>query len=294
MSRVNYCLRQDLGIVRVTGADARAFLHAQTTQEINDLAPFQTRLAAWLSPKGRVRALIDVVPCGDGFWLITEADNVSWLAEQLSFFVLRSAVELAVADSAIYTICGDIGEWLSGAGAHLHPSAVIEHNDAHWLSAGPSSVTVVGKPTSLAAILAGLPSAEIDTAVLTQIALGRPSVTAALRERYIPQMLNLDSLGAISFTKGCYPGQEIVARTQNLGEVKRRLRRFRVGSGERPEPGDAIVDAETKAVGEINCVAATDEAYELLAVVQLDAAEGVLLLASDGRKLESLALPYDG
>ena len=115
MSRVNYCQRRDLGLIRVTGADARAFLHAQTTQEINDLASSETRLAAWLSAKGRVRALFDVVPCNDGFWLLTEADNVGWLAEQLRFFVLRSAVELEIiTDSTVYSCCGDIDDWLAG------------------------------------------------------------------------------------------------------------------------------------------------------------------------------------
>jgi len=298
MSLVHHCQRPDLGLVRVTGADARAFLHAQTTQEINELASSETRLAAWLSAKGRVRALFDVVPCLDGFWLITEADNVVWLSEQLKFFVLRAAVELAVdTDSAVYSVGGDIGEWLTSQGIDLEPNAVIEHSGAHWLKAGLSSVTLIGKPESLTTLLTGLPSKAIDTAVLAAIAMGIPAITATGRERYIAQMLNLDLIGAISFSKGCYPGQEIVARTHNLGEVKRRLKRFRIGPGTRPGPKDAIVDAsasaEAQAVGEINRVAATDGGYELLAVVPLDAPATQLRLEQDGREWVSLPLPYE-
>ena len=130
MPQPYYCERPDLGLIRVTGSDARTFLHAQTTQEINDLASSETRLAAWLSAKGRVRALFDVVPCNRGFWLITQTDNVNSLAQQLGLFVLRSAVELAVAtDSVVYSCCGNIDRWLAGMGLDLQTGAVIDHSN---------------------------------------------------------------------------------------------------------------------------------------------------------------------
>jgi tRNA-modifying protein YgfZ len=103
-------------------------------------------------------------------------------------------------------------------------------------------------------------------------------------------MLNLDRLGAISFTKGCYPGQEIVARAQNLGEVKRRLARFRAGTGARPESGGVLIDAASQPVGEIDRVAAAGTGYELLAVTRIDAPLERLTLETDGRVLEPLPL----
>ena len=208
MSKPRYCQRKDLGLLRVNGADARTFLHAQTTQEINDLPVAEARPAAWLSAKGRVRALFDVVPVDNTFWLVTQADTIDWLAQQLSRFVLRSDVKLEVVKNyAVYSLCGDIGHWLSDHGIDLEPRAVVSHDDALWIHEGSSCVHVVGKPDSLATTFADLATCERDTAVLAAIALGRPDLPATQRERYIPQMLNLERLGAVSFDKGCYPGR---------------------------------------------------------------------------------------
>jgi len=291
MTELAFCRAHDRAPIRVTGRDARQFLHAQTTQSLNDLAPTETRTAAWLTPKGRVRAVFDVVPDGEDFWLVTEAGVADWLAAELRRYVLRADVRLeAGGERAVYSIVGDSREWLEARGLGLGRAGAARGCGGVWYRIAPERVDIVAPPAEIEPALAGLGEATDDTVALAAIAAGRPRVPAALRDRYVAQMLSLDRLDAISFTKGCYPGQEIVARTQNLGEIKRRLARFKVGAGVRPDVGDVVVDAASKPAGEIDRVAAAGGGYELLAVTRIDAADQRLTLESDGRELEPLPL----
>jgi hypothetical protein len=293
MAEAKHCQRHDLGLLRITGRDARGFLHAQTTQAINDLPPMETRLAAWLNAKGRIQALFDVFRSDEDFWLVIESDNVDWLAAELKRYVLRADVRLeAAADRVVYSCYGDFKPAMTARGIELEPGRVIEQSGTFWLQTEPSSLLVFGHPNTWVQALPGTSVADADGAILASLSSGRPALPAALRERYTPHMLNLDRLGAISFTKGCYPGQEIVARTQNLGTVKRRLKRFAIETGQRPTAGDAIIDAEDQSVGDINRVAATGSGYELLAVVPVSADSSSFRLESDGRRL-TLALATD-
>jgi folate-binding protein YgfZ len=292
MTEATYCRVAEQGLLRITGSDARRFLHAQTTQRIDDLAPQETRLAAWLNPKGRVVALFDVVPAEDGFWLILPADLCAEVAVKLGRYVLRADVRIeAVTERAVYALLGDSDDWLADRGITLPPRGVAAGNDALFIGIGPGRVDIIAAAAPPAALFADLDAATPDAANLAAIVLGRPDVPASLSERYIPQMLNLDRLGGVSLTKGCYPGQEIVARTHNLGTVKRRIQRFGTSQGARPLPDDGIVDASGHTAGEINRVARAGHGFEMLAVVQVGVTGGSLTLASDGRELKSLPLP---
>lgn len=294
MTDICYSPRPDLGILRVAGSDARRFLHAQTTQNIAELETPAVTPAAWLTARGRVRALFDVIPDQDAFWLVTPGDNCDWLAGELGRFVLRADVTLTPAtDLFVASVTGDTATWLSGKGIDLGMRQTITEGGLVWVRSLPERIDVIGRADSLESTFAELDRESIEPALAAAITAGYPAVTAALRDRYIPQMLNLDLLGGVSFDKGCYPGQEIVARATNLGQVKRRLRRFRVGGDARPEPGAGIVDADGAAAGDVNRTAARDGGFELLAVVTLDKATGSLSLADDGRRLEALPLPFD-
>jgi len=290
MIEIQYCPDPGLGQVRVAGTDARQFLHAQTTQRIDDQPAGERRLAAWLNAKGRVRALFDVVPDGDEFRLILPQSEVETLLRGFGLFVLRARVTLeAVPEQAVASLLGPVDDWLARQGFASGQQAVTAAGAGLVIRAGRDRIDLTGPPDWLAELSAGLPRGDRDDFERTAVRDGLPTVSGTLRERYIPQMLNLERLGAVSFSKGCYPGQEIVARTENLGTVKRRLRQFRLGPGTRPAAGDAVVDAAGDSAGEINRIAPTDDGYALLAVVAIDA-DG-LALGSDGRQLAPGAGP---
>jgi folate-binding protein YgfZ len=291
MTETRFCPAPGLGLIRVSGRDARQFLHAQTTQRIDDLPPTESRLAAWLNAKGRVRALFHVVPDAEAFWLVLLADEIESVVRGLSLFVLRADVKLEPAgEFAVASLLGPAASWLAERGLELDAHAVTVTDGAIVVRQGQERIDIIANPESLTRFGADLAPANRDAFELVAVRQGLPAINAASREQYIPQMLNLERLGAVSFNKGCYPGQEIVARTQNLGAVKRRLGRFATGPGARPMVGDAVVagDGEAQA-GEVNRVAATPDGYELLAVVSV-ASQG-LALGNDARVLERLPLP---
>lgn len=253
-----------------------------------------TRPAAWLSAKGRVRALFDVIADGEDFWLLGADGDGDYLKTELGRYVLRADVSFECPGATAQATLGGCDDaWLAAHAGELIAEAadgiaigeVRRNGDVVFARTGAERIEVIAPAGSQLESLATLPDCTPDQLARMAIAEGRAAVPAALREQYIPQMLNLERIGAVSFTKGCYPGQEIVARTQNLGTVKRRLARFALADGERPDVGAGIVDASGAAAGEINRIAATAAGYELLAVTPVDAGTGTLALASDGRPL---------
>jgi len=279
------CPPAGLGLLTVGGKDARRFLHAQTTQRIDDLSPAGTRPAAWLNAKGRVLALFDVIPDRDHFLLLMPTDLLDTVAKGLGRYVLRDAVTLRVDARRVTILVGDSTPWLAGHGIDLPEGGVAPGPAILFARLGPHLVIAIGDEDPSAAGLGDVPPGSAADVELEWIRMGRPAVPAALSGRYVPQMLNLDTLDAVSFTKGCYPGQEIVARSHHLGEVKRRLRALSLMSGPVPSPGDDLVDAGGRTVGEVNRAAADAQSIALLAVVPVDAAPAALALRADARTI---------
>jgi folate-binding protein YgfZ len=268
--------------LRVSGRDARRFLHAQTTQRIDDLKTDETRLAAWLNAKGRVLALFDVVPDGDSFLLMLSGDNLGAVIAGLRRYVLRDDVRIESAtDRSVLSVIGAIDDWLAENGIALPANGVAAASEAILARTGEHRVDVIAEARGRPLLLAGLTETDADAAALIAIRDGRPEVPLALADRYTPHMLNLER-DAVSFTKGCYPGQEIVARTEHRGEAKRRIRRFRCTPGARPAAGDSLLDTRGVTSGEVNRAAASGDGFELLAVVGIEAGAESLALA-DGR-----------
>ena len=217
------------GLLAVTGADARAFLHAQVTNDIANLPADRAALAGWCTAKGRLLASFLVIPSSDGFLLQLARDLAAPVAKRLSMFVLRAKVKIADESDAWV----QYGTW----------------QPAPRLAWDGETVTVpvderrslkIGKGLSL-------PTTKNEEHwTLEEIRAGRPLISAATQDQFVPQMVNFETLGAINFQKGCYPGQEIVARAQYRGEVKRRLKRVQVPAEAKPGQefeGGVIVDA---------------------------------------------------
>jgi tRNA-modifying protein YgfZ len=213
------------GLLSVSGQDARDFLHAQLTNDIQQLPPERALLAGWCSAKGRLLATLLVIPAPQGFLLQLARDLAPSVAKRLALFVLRSKVKIADETEA----WAQFGIWDTAA-----PAAVS------W-EAGSVSVPV-GERRYLrlepAAAASRAANADEQAWTLQEIRAGRPLITAATQDRFLPQMVNLEQLDAVDFRKGCYPGQEIVARAQYLGQVKRRMVRLPSPQGAALRPGD--------------------------------------------------------
>jgi folate-binding protein YgfZ len=228
-----------LGLLRFTGPDAQSFLQGQVSNDTRRLAENRGLLAAYSSAQGRVLALMHLLPHSSGVVAVLPRELISPTMEALRRFVLRAKVKIE-----------DAGEALSVAGLHgargmqsvgidtPSGSGYIE-KDGIGIAAvngDGSRYWVIGAAQSLAEHgLAGAPprAEQIEHHWrLADIRAGLPQIYLATREVFVAQMLNLDLLDGISFTKGCYTGQEIIARTQHLGRIKRRLYRLRLPPGE--------------------------------------------------------------
>ena len=282
----------DTVCLEARGAEAAAFLHAQLSRAVADLDPSSAPLAAWADPRGRVRALLRVCQLPDRWLLFAPRDGADDLLMKLRMFVLRSKVTLARADDVKVTaLLGDGDEWLAAHGvpSDTPPNRMVRADDVTFVRIGPSYWQALGAPAALVALTAGLGNASANDAALAEIRLGLPAITPALAARFVAQVLNLDELDAVSFDKGCYPGQEIIARVHNLGGVKRRARRY-AAPAEPPPIGAPVLAAGTQ-VGEVVRSAAARSGCELLAVVDHAAAGSPLTCAA--APLAELPLPFE-
>lgn len=213
------------GLLSVQGADAREFLHAQLTNDIRSLSPERAALAGWCSAKGRLLATFLVIPAPQGFLLQLARDLAPAITKRLSMFVLRSKVKIADesdawAQSGVWNAERDLSrvEWKDQIGS-------VPVGEGRFLRLEPSASASAGC------------KGDEETWTLQEIRAGRPLITAATQDQFVPQMVNLETLGGVDFQKGCYPGQEIVARAQYRGQVKRRMVRLPAPQGERLRPG---------------------------------------------------------
>ena len=212
------------GLLSVSGAEAREFLHAQLTNDIQNLPPERAALAGWCSAKGRLLATFLVIPAPQGYFLQLARDLAPAIAKRLLMFVLRAKVKVADASDA-WTQYGVWDADLPPAVAWTDGRATVPVGERRFLRLEP------------AASAAAECHADEDTWYAQEIRAGRPLITAATQDQFVPQMVNLETLGGVDFRKGCYPGQEIVARAQYRGQVKRRMVRLPAPQGARLRPG---------------------------------------------------------
>jgi folate-binding protein YgfZ len=279
--------------LEVRGGDAATFLHAQLSLAVAALDSQRAPLAGWHDARGRVRALVRVCRLPDRWWLVTPRDGAEALVKKMRMFVLRSAVTLDVAANVVVAAVLDTDTaWLArhDLPQTSPPNQVLERGELRLVHVGADYWQALGPATASAALGADLARTTPEAVALAEIGLGIPALTAALSERFVAQMLNLDELGAVSFGKGCYPGQEIIARVHNLGGVKRRVRRYAASAAPLPIGTPVVALADGAAVGEVVRSAAAEQGAELLAVVDNAAADAAL--ACSGTPLRALALPF--
>jgi folate-binding protein YgfZ len=288
-------------VLRIAGTDAPAFLQGQFTHDVRLLADGRTQVSACCTNQGRVLALVRFRQTEEAIYALLPSDLTARLATHLRKFVLRSRVEiLQAADlhvGAIMVGAADSNAQrpFDEAAMTMSPVPMSGSTEVVTFQYAPGR-EIVAAPAAAWRAISGLslsrPSAQAQQEWLAaDIAEGLPQVFAATSEHFTPQMLNADLIDGVSFTKGCYTGQEIVARTHHLGRVKRRAMRFVLPPGAAPAPlANLLLDGQKAA--DVLLTAALPDRIELLAVTNLDAL-GKALTTEDGRVAEPAALPYD-
>lgn len=309
-SRSFICALPALGLTQASGEEAAHFLHSQLTNDVEHLGNDEARLAAYCSPKGRMLASLLMWRTETGIFLQIPREIQPAVQKRLQMFVLRAKAKLADVSDQFVTL-GLSGDEVAGA---LNP----------WFEHLPDAP--YAKTDTAAGTLICLPDAEdtprylwiapIDTAEqawpelvktlaprassawrLDDIRAGIAQITQATQEQFVPQMVNYEVVGGVNFRKGCYPGQEIVARSQYLGKLKRRMVRALIStqeavvagqevysSSDPQQPCGMIVNAEIAAPEQVECLVE-------LKIGLLD--QGSLHLGStDGPMLEVMPLPY--
>jgi folate-binding protein YgfZ len=262
-------------LIRVSGSDAGEFLQGQLTQDMARVAQTGSLPAAWCNPKGRVITVIRVLTIDGGYGLVLPATMAESVCERLAVYRMRADVSLDIAESdwdfLVINAAVDLDrlEKLGLRPEQKMNACRIDHGlIAVNIGIEENCVELMGFNSDLEK--AGITnSAPLDELRGAKIRAGIPEILGDSTEKYTPHMLNLDLLGAISFDKGCYTGQEIVARTQNLGSSKRRLMRYR--SDATLSSGDKLYNGQ-KYVGDVINVIEND----LLAVTSVDAHDKTL------------------
>jgi tRNA-modifying protein YgfZ len=297
----------ELALLRARGADATRFLQGQLTQDVARLVPQQAALAGYCSAKGRLLATMLLSrDADDELSLLVSADLAAGLAKRLSMFVMRAQCKITddTAATPLFAVLGDGALQALAADAPAEPWGRQQAGGVGLLRMPGSPFFVlmgtadaIGQRwPAIGRVMAEQPPAPADTWREQLITAGIPWVVAATQEQFVPQMVNLELLGGVNFQKGCYPGQEVVARSQYRGTLKRRMQRFASPVGAAPgqelfhngdpgQPAGMVVLAGDAAPG---------VPTQLLAEVKLAAlAAGTWHLgAADGPQLSLAALPY--
>ena len=286
----------DWGLIAARGEDVAAFLHGQLTQDIATLGPGQARLAGYCSAKGRLLATFIVWRGSEHeFFLACSSDLLAATMRRLSMFVLRARCRLTDA-SAEHRLVG-----LSGLAGPHWPSQPWQ------VSAGPEGTLIrlpdaCGQARALQVLAAAGQDAPASNPPASdwwnwlEVRSAVPRVVAATVERFVPQMVNLEVVGGVHFQKGCYPGQEVVARSQYRGTLKRRAFLFEAPAPAHPGQDIFAASDPGQPAGTVVLAAAVPgepARTQLLAEMKIaEAAGGLHLGAANGPALQALDLPY--
>jgi folate-binding protein YgfZ len=282
-----------MGLIEVNGAEAATFLHAQLTNDVLALPDGHAQWNGWCTPKGRLLVTFLLWREGDRYFLMLPKALQHAVQKRLQMFVLRSKVTLRDASEDAVAI------GLTNSEAPDVPAMTLQRSADHAvLPLSPSRALVLAAPDSAAELWnarAQNGATESGDAAwrLAGIADGIYSLTPETQEQFVPQMVNFDLAGGVSFKKGCYPGQEIVARTQYRGILKRRM--VRAECSKALKPGDTVFAAEfgDQPAGQVaDAVLRADGMTEILVVAQIESIRAGSLRASDGASLHLLPLPY--
>ena len=298
------CDLSQLGVLKVSGEDAKNFLHNLLSNDINSATPAHAQYSSFNSAKGRMLAIFLIWQQGSDYFLQLPGNLTGAILKKLSMYVLRSKVKISdVSDELVCLgLAGKDADTLAQETFGAVPEATLgmaHATNASVLRLDTNRMMIVTTAVQAMALWSSLKcgSTQAGSACWDwlNIRSGIPFILPATQEQFVAQMANLDLIGGVSFKKGCYPGQEIVARTQYLGKLKRRMYLAHVSGA--AKAGDELYSAEMEgqSCGMVaNASPAPDGGNDLLAVVQISShkAHSVHMGSLQGEPLQFQPLPY--
>jgi hypothetical protein len=298
-----------LGVLVFSGEDAQTFLQNQLSCDVKLVNEHQAQYGSYCTPKGRVLVNFILWRRGDEWFMQLPVSLCTAIQKRLSMFILRSKVRISDGSNQWIRI-GVAGKAACERMAAFMQIAVDANPPQLEVIHAPQATVVCHAADRIELIVAPEKAPEFwillrqharpcGTGYWDWLTLqaGIPVITPETQEEFIPQMINLDLIGGVSFKKGCYPGQEIVARTQYLGKLKRRMYRAHIATDDRVSAGDDLygADFEDQSCGKIvNAVSSPRGGYDVLAVIQQSsvATGKVYWKTSQGAVLTIETLPY--
>ena len=297
-------------LIRVTGTDANSFLQGQLSNDINLVTENQTQLSAYCSPKGRALALFRVFKFDDAYFLSLPNEVAEKTITRLKMFIMRSDVTMDDVTEQYFHfgIAGknsarNLKKGLDISDLPQKPdeSHLSNHISIQKLAGNPERFELFGSIDSATATWDKLkkncqPVGQSNWS-LQRINAGIPEILANTSEEFVPQMLNLQLVNAVNFQKGCYPGQEIVARTKYLGKLKKRLYLVEIKTNNAVKIGSDIYETgdNQQSVGKIVLAElSSPDTYNALAVLRISALDmqPLFLVDKNGAELSLLEIPY--
>lgn len=303
------CDLSHYGLIAAYGEDAETFLQGQFTNDISHVDLAHSQLSSFCTPKGRMLANFRVFKRDETWYLSLPYELLEATLSRLRMFVMRSKVTLEDANDGLvrFGLGGPKAAELLTAITGSIPEdtdTVIQYGDITIIR-----VAGIEPRFEIYGLLDGMSqlwqSLDVDAAPvganiweLLNIEAGIPVIVAQTTEAFVPQMANMELINGVDFKKGCYTGQEIVARMHYLGKLKRRMYRINIDTNQAPAPGDSLFAKESKGgTGTGKIVSAQQQAdgsYDALAVIQITDAENqpLRLHDADGPEIKVLDLPY--
>ncbi len=284
---------QSQSVLEFTGADAESFLQGQFCNDLALVTNERAQLSGYCNPKGRLLGLFTLIKIDGGYQMIVRDELVASLHKRLQMFVMRDDVKITPRDDLLISgILASESQLAPITGQSLDAVMSTHQSEAgRWLRASDSQYFFIADQAAQSTLWgSGLSQSPESQWRFQLIQSGIPSLYLATVEQFVPQMVNLQQVDGLSFKKGCYPGQEIVARMQYLGKAKRKMLRFSVDGSSLPSAGDSVVASDDSDAGIVVDAASGASGIELLAVMKLSAVESSLSV--DGQSLKQLPLPY--
>lgn len=296
-----FCDLSHFGLIGFGGEDSQIFLQGQTTNDVRQVNQQQAQFGSLCTPKGRMSATFLLWRHGSDYFMELPDELRESIQKHLSKYVMRAKVKMRDASGEFIRL-GVAGEGARSVLSALFdplpqtPYAAIQGVCGTLISLPGNRYEIVALHNQAEALWQALhpTCTPVGAACWDWLTIrsGTPTILPATQEQFTPQMANVELLGGVSFTKGCYTGQEVVARTQHLGKVKRRLYLAHVVGNVAPQPGDELSGSEQGMIA--NSQAAPDSGFDVLAVILTeDAVAGnIRWKTADGAELQFIPLPY--